>query len=596
MNRVKFAVPCRQCRSDRFPVNEVPVRVPSSRPASALSCSVFAAIFVLAGPASAAGSCKQTPRAAEDGAPGGPLIAGAAFFTASQATRSAATIGEIDIVNQNVFDLEDPEENRALYRLANTLHIRTRPDVIESQLLFKSGDEYSQRLLDESERILRDNRYLRDAEISLQPGRQDAVDVVVCTTDVWTLNPSVSFGRGGGKNSGGIGLKEYNLLGSGTQIGVAFKSTVDRDSTALNFTDRNLLGSRYQLSGTYADNSDGYAHQLDFSRPFYALDTRHAGGLAYSSERSIQSLYDHGEIAGQYELSTKHHEAFIGFSPGLQGNYVRRFTAGIVYESREFSSPDNDAFAFGPLPSPREFTYPFVGIEIREDAYVEATNLDQIAQVEDRYLGRLFALRLGYSSDRFGSTASAWHYSGEFSSAPLVSERSTLLLGAEFGGRIEAGQSRNAQLSTTARYDLRQSEKYLLHVGVTGTVGHVLDLDNPVYLGGDNGLRGYPLRYQLGDRSALLTIEQRVFTEWYPFRLFHIGGAVFFDAGRTWGTVPGPVSDANDGWLRDAGFGLRIGNSRSGTGRMIHVDLAYPLDARGDVSSVQLLVEAKNGF
>ena len=40
-----------------------------------------------------------------------------------------AVIGEIRIDNQNIFDLENPEENNAFYRLTNTLHIRTRPDV-----------------------------------------------------------------------------------------------------------------------------------------------------------------------------------------------------------------------------------------------------------------------------------------------------------------------------------------------------------------------------------------------------------------------------------------------------------------------------------
>lgn len=564
--------------------------------AAALPCGLLTLNSEAASSAADTDVCEEGSPGAADAASSSGLMQGAAFFTGTGRVRAPAHIGEISIVNQNVFDLDDPEEDRSLYRLANALHIRTRPDVIESQLLFKSGDDYSQRLMEESERILRSNRYLRDAEIRLQRHSQDSVDVAVCTTDVWTLNPSVSFGRGGGKNSGGIGLKEYNLLGSGTQIGVSYKSTVDRNSTALNFADTNLFGSRYQLSGTYADNSDGFTHELDFSRPFFALDTRRAAGMSYFDEQSIQSLYDRGEIAAQYELSVRHHEIFAGFSPGLQGDYVRRYTAGLVYDSHEFSPAASDGFGFEPLPPRREYVYPFVGIEIRQDAYVEATNLDQIAQVEDRFLGRAFSLRVGYSSAALGSTANALHVSGEFSDALHVSERATWLLSTEFSDRIEAGASQNAELTASSRFDFRQSERYLLHMAISGTLGHELDLDNPVYMGGDSGLRGYPLRYQVGDKSVLLTAEQRVFTEWYPFRLFHVGGAIFFDAGRVWGQPTGPTGGVSDGWLKDAGFGLRIGNSRSGTGRMIHVDLAFPLDGRDDISSVQLLVEASKGF
>src|SRR3990172_3961050 len=71
-----------------------------------------------------------------------------------------ATIGEIRIIPENIFDIADPREDNWLFRLANRLHIRTKPHVISHQLLFRPGDRYDRRLLDESERILRSNRYL----------------------------------------------------------------------------------------------------------------------------------------------------------------------------------------------------------------------------------------------------------------------------------------------------------------------------------------------------------------------------------------------------------------------------------------------------
>ena len=134
----------------------------------------------------------------------------------------------------------------------------------------------------------------------------------------------------------------------------------------------------------------------------------------------------------------------------------------------------------------------------------------------------------------------------------------------------------------------------MFYTGLKGTVGKNLDSDNQLLLGGDNGLRGYPLRYQGGEARALLTVEERVFTDWYPFRVFRIGGAVFFDAGRAWGH--NPVGAENLGLLKDVGIGLRIGNPRSGVGRMIHIDLAFPLDGESSIESMQLVVEAKIGF
>ena len=121
-----------------------------------------------------------------------------------------------------------------------------------------------------------------------------------------------------------------------------------------------------------------------------------------------------------------------------------------------------------------------------------------------------------------------------------------------------------------------------------------LDPDQQLLLGGDNGLRGYPLRFQGGTGRWLFTAEQRGFSNWYPFRLFNVGGAIFFDAGQTWGQNPlGPPSL---GLLKDIGVGLRLGNSRSALGNIVHIDLAFPLDGGAGINKLQFLIETKRTF
>jgi hypothetical protein len=73
-----------------------------------------------------------------------------------------------------------------------------------------------------------------------------------------------------------------------------------------------------------------------------------------------------------------------------------------------------------------------------------------------------------------------------------------------------------------------------------------------------------------------------------------VGAAAFVDAGRTWGEDA--AGSAPLGWLADAGFGLRLGNERSGLGNVIHIDLAFPLVRSGGVDSVQLLIETRQRF
>jgi hemolysin activation/secretion protein len=120
------------------------------------------------------------------------------------------------------------------------------------------------------------------------------------------------------------------------------------------------------------------------------------------------------------------------------------------------------------------------------------------------------------------------------------------------------------------------------------------DIPGPLQIGGDTGLRGYPLRYQAGERRVLATLEARAYSDWYPFRLFRVGGAVFYDTGRAWkGENQNTV---NSGWLRDVGFGLRLLSARTSRGNVFHADVAFPLDRDPSIDSVQFVFKTKVAF
>lgn len=516
------------------------------------------------------------------------------LLTPTGLERANVRIGDIKIINENIFNPGDPNENRTIHRWANAVHIVTRPNVINTQLLFEPGDLYKKQQIEETERLLRSNRYLRDAKVSVIDFEDGVVDLEVRTTDVWTLNPSVSFGRGGGENHGGIGLKEFNLFGAGASVGISYKTDVDRDSLSLKYFDRNVLSSRYALRAEYSDASDGFSQRLSIERPFYALGTKRAGGARLQSGRRTESLYDIGEIAAQFEHKFVSEEVYLGWSDGLSNGWSKRYVAGIGYDSHEYAILDDGLYPQASTANDRRFIYPFVGMELLQDDYITTRNFDQLNRTEDRHLGMRASAKLGYASPALGSSERALLFSGDASSTPYRSKKSTLAVGAALAGRLEGDSPKNVQFSVSGRYDRRQSENKLLHVSLAASLGTNLDLENTAYLGGDTGLRGYPLRYQAGDSSVLFTIEQRLFTDWYPFHLFNVGGAVFFDAGRTWGADP--VSGKNYGWLRDVGVGLRIGSTRSGVGRVLHIDLAYPLDGGADISHVQFLIETRNRF
>jgi outer membrane protein assembly factor BamA len=510
-----------------------------------------------------------------------------------QLQSSGATIGDILINPQNIFDVSDPKEDKALFRVANKLHIKTRDRVIEQQLLFHSGDIYSQRALEESERILRSARYLYDASIRPVAYPDGRVDIEVITRDVWTLNPGLSFGRRGGKSTFGFEIEELNILGSGTSISASHKSGVDRDSDILEYKNPHLGGSWVALDARYANNSDGSTRGLTVERPFYSLDTPWAVGLEGLDDDRVVSLYDRGKVIDKFRDRQRTVTAYGGWSKGLVNGWTQRWTTGVSYSDDQFAD-EPGWLPPGPIPQDRTLVYPWIGFELLQNNFEKLHNRDQIGRTEDFYLGAHVSGRLGWADPSFGADRSAMVFSAAGGYGLRAGDRTTILFDSTASGRLEDGSLRNTTVGGQIRYYLQQSDRRLLFATIDAATSRNLDLDTQILLGGDNGLRGYPLRYQAGESRALFTVEQRYFTDWYPFRLFRIGAAAFFDMGRTWGEPPAGAPSL--GLLKDAGVGLRIGSSRSGLGNVIHVDVAFPLDGDSSISSMQFLVETKKKF
>ncbi|HSS47835.1 MAG TPA: hypothetical protein VLX28_02705 [Thermoanaerobaculia bacterium] len=504
-------------------------------------------------------------------------------------------VRQVHVTTQNIFDPQKPGEDNRLFRLADRLHIVTRPEVVERQVLMKAGDDYSAQAAAESERILRRNRYLYDAQVKPVPVGNGQVDLEVVTRDVWTLQGGFGFRRSGGANTTRFQVQDVNFLGTGKGISLTHETTVDRTSNEVSYDDPSLAGTHGRLDLAYADNSDGSLKDLTLERPFYSLDTRWALGLQATADERVDSLYDLGHVFDRFQHREDSFGVSTGWSPGLVDRHTHRFLAGFFYERDRFAP----ATGFEPpviLPGDRTLAYPWVSYDYLQDGYFTARDMDRIQRTEDVNTGRQFHLRLGYSSRSWGATldrvvadasaATGWH----------PGPRQLLLAVFQGSSRFGGGGAENLLMSGSLRYYLRDFGDHIFYAALSGDVAHQLDPERQLLLGGDTGLRGYPLRYLQGDRRVLLTLEQRFYSNRELFHLFHMGAAAFFDAGSAWFEDGDGKVAARRALLKDAGLGLRFGSSRSSRGSMIHLDLAFPLDGGSSIKRVQWLVSTSETF
>ena len=102
-----------------------------------------------------------------------------------------------------------------------------------------------------------------------------------------------------------------------------------------------------------------------------------------------------------------------------------------------------------------------------------------------------------------------------------------------------------------------------------------LDRDNAIALGGSSGLRGYKNNSFVGGKAILLNFEDRFFFEREWFHLVRLGAVLFVDTGVL---AQERANLALRNIKSDVGAGLRVASTRSRSGSVARIDLAYALN------------------
>ena len=513
-----------------------------------------------------------------------------------EAAQGTFTVRSIRIVRQDVF----PIERHRLARQANRFHPRTKERVLRAVLPFEEATVASEAILKEAERILRNKPYLFDARVFVRQLCDGQADVDVVVRDVWTLIPTVSFNRAGGSNKFGFGLSDVNVLGLGKEVDIEYEHQDERKGLNFFLSDPNVFGSRWTASAQFADNNDGHRSGVNVARPFYALDSRFATGFFANDFDREEGLYLLNEELWEIAADTELLQTFVGVSNGRSGRWVDRLLLGAAYQHDEFEYPVG-------FPEPgvdeRRFVYPYVAWQRLEDRFVSRSNLDRVGRTEDVGLGIRSYLEVGWSAESFGGIGDYLLGRASLSGRWYLTEKQLLSAAFEFSGRYELHENVTEELITTfsATYRWQHHERWSLLLRGNYALVKNLPVHRQLRLGGDTGLRGYPSRFQIGDRQYLFTIEERYYTDLKPFGLFRVGWAAFIDVGRAW------YRDAAPAWvpertgehfesLTDIGIGLRLESIRTRGDRIFHVDIAKPLVDGPGVGSYELTFSGKQGI
>ncbi|QSX33400.1 hypothetical protein JYB87_17045 [Shewanella avicenniae] len=519
----------------------------------------------------------------------------AAQAPANQQTDAASyTVGKIIVQSHPIFD-ESAKNAIFLHSWANTLHINTKEHVILDRLSFHEGDLVTRKQLDEAQRILRAEPYLRDAVISIVPAdpssgaNSDSVNILVETWDQWSLLPTVDFGRTGGENKYSLGIKDDNILGLGIQSQFEYQSDENRSGYRFNLRSAVPWVEHGQVAADFHSNDDGSAAYLAFRKPFYTLSGEDSYGVSYLRNDRINTFRQNGRNISQYREYLKQVGLFWGFKLAEDADTHQRLLFGISQDFHEFSE---ELYTFMPLPEDRKFVYPWLQWEYLQDEFVVMQNVHLINFNEDINLGWHHTGRIGVeTNDTDGLGYHLW-----WDTSRGYSSESQLLL-LDFDMQLTQGttQPDYLKLGSGAEYFYRFSPKWTAYSRLRMVTSKNRYLDWPLGLGDDNGVRGYPNDFQLGDHQWVFSAEVRNYPNINLYQLAELGWVAYVDVGRAFG---GELARDNEikGMIGAVGIGARIYSSRSSYGNVVHIDFSMPFSNSDHVDGWEWRFEVKRNF
>jgi hypothetical protein len=504
-------------------------------------------------------------------------------------------VGKVTIEQRQVFDEGDTTFLRGVSEfsrpighfaqwvggLANDVHILTREEVIRRELLFKEGDPYDQRLVDESARHLRKLGIVGDVIITSDTLPNDRIDVTVKTHDRWTLSPTSSFEAGGGVRGFGIGVREENFLGGGQKAEIGYNRLSDRahpDGGNIGFTEPRLFGSWWSSSVQLRKADELTQASLDLQRPFYADAAEWAvrGNASIGQVRIRQ--YQDGLVLRDDYLHQENELFWLATSSAsdtklqLAAGYYRVRSSSDSMELRPFDNVD----------------LVIASVSLLGREYYKGSYIENFGRVEDVPVGYQAGVAIGRNL-HFSSLGSVDYFARAFGQA-------SARFGGGFSGNYKASvtsyfignEPNEMTISATALHFWRLMPNQTLLGRITTTVGSHWAPSSQITLGSFSGLRGYRSNEFAGERLLLVNLEHRIFSM-FKLWFLRLGTSFFFDSGVVWNQGEG---FGGQKFHSAAGVGLQIESGKNLGNGIFRFDVAYNMDQR----RIALVLSADHPF
>ncbi len=439
---------------------------------------------------------------------------------------------KVKIFSGSVHDTLWADESQ-LSNALNKVHIQTRQNILQGNLLFEVGQPLDAFVLADNERILRSLPYIEEADIFVKPRSTtpDTVDVIVVTKDIFSLGVSATVVTA---DRFRVAFFERNLLGSGTELRYTFFYNRTANSPIgheVKYGIPNIKGTFISGFLRYANSFEGEHREINFEKQFLTPQTKWGGALNIDFGSALHEMLQDSTLQ-QISYTFDYQDFWVGHAFRIGGEKSRNnlvFSARFRndnFKNRPFVSADSNQFFHD-----RKL---YLGaITFRNLKYLQSNLILSFGEIEDIPVGYRAQVIAGWQEAEFGNRP----YVGvELSSAQMIKNFGYLGVDLNAGGFyknkdrhqgvVDIKLSYYTPLSHLGTYQMRNLFFVNWTHGVNRLPGEFIQLRNDI--------RSLSVNDLYGTSEMVIKLENVVFTPWttmgFKFALYTFGDTGFLSS------------------------------------------------------------------
>ncbi|PIF34798.1 hypothetical protein CLU81_5463 [Flavobacterium sp. 9] len=444
-------------------------------------------------------------------------------------------------------------------RTGNRLHLKTKKIAIYNLLLFKKNTPYNAYKVQESERLIRAQKYVTAVRISnkLTSVASDSVDVTIRVLDSWSTIPKFSISS----NQVSVGVKEKDFFGSGQQLEYRFTNRFDdgRNANEATYTIPNIKNTYIKAILNYKiDLDNNYSKSVDIERDFYSPLTKWGGGVYVGQNFRKDSLQAPDLTYAFQPFKYNFQDLWAGKASKVFEDDSNGITNLIV--SGRFLNVDyteNPSEIYDPTHFYSDEKLILSGIGINTRKFIKDSYIFRNGQTEDVPVGRIYGITLGYQYKNmmwrpyFGAQFSFGNYykwgflSTNFEAGTFLHDSKTYQTAFLFESNYFT------KLFTIGRWKLRQFVNPEIVIGINreDIIGDQLNINE------QNGLAGFNSAIY-GTNKMVLSLQTQTYS---PYSVLGFRMNPFFNYSIAVLGSPNDAMGRNKGYSKLT-IGLLISN------------------------------------